>query len=161
MIRLFGSCLLALSLVSALAGCMDDRDVVDPTYPCSSSSDDVSVEGKWQLTGTGVRDECDDARLNTSRFQLGSPALTIAQGAELASFALKNGPVIQGGSFVLSNGKVDGTCVTFKIVESGPQGSQTWSFAGAKASSNAVTGVFNSGGPGGCKGSGTFAVSIK
>ncbi len=152
--------LLLFSLLWATA-CDNEPELESPDYPCDKYlSADAIVEGRWVITGYGLREECQDDRLNTDHFELGSAPLYITQSSDLSSIHIPNPPVIQGGQFKMTKGKVDGTCVSFEITEAGPQGKQAYSFSGAADGSN-VVGAFNLLGPEECEGYGQFSITIQ
>jgi hypothetical protein len=148
-------------LFIVVAGCWPfeldpDRFDVD-SVTCTGVPRDFA--GTWTLRGTGARQNCDDERLDTDRFDLRSSELvfrTVNDGFFFDRDA-SNVP----DTFDILDTELRSRCVEFTTVESTNRGSVRidWLARGTHEL-NQVEGRFEGQGPGSCEIAGNFRATV-
>lgn len=144
------------------AGCADlvssGADVEQPD-PCDLAADPRPVGGEWVMTGRGARHSCDNSRFNSPNFELLPLHLTVTQTDE--QLDLHHGGEVGGASLEMREAWVRGSCIKFRLVEIAADGGVIdYAFEGEVLRDGRAVGSFEGQGPGDCRSSGHFSITL-
>lgn len=134
-----------------------DFDVDQPR--CTGPAFDFA--GVWSITGTGLRDECDDENLNTNALDIRTRPLVFDVDGGRLSLDRQASDV--SASFSVVESDVRDACVTFTTREETELGVVTieWAAAAVQGSDSVrVEGEFAGNGPDECRMQGTFRLLV-
>lgn len=147
----------ALALVLTATGCVPIEDLLEDEDPCLRELGTAQVGGTWRITGQGSRSACTEERFNADEMDIRSIPLEIKQEGEVLTLAGN----IDG--FTFSNGKVDGSCVSFTTVEEArtPVNNLVFRWSGTVREDGLIVGSFDGEGPQSCVASGSFNIDVQ
>lgn len=172
--------LMLVLIASGCLGCWGDGD--DDDGPCDNPYTGASLDGAWELHGSGKRAGCEDRRLE-GKLELDTTAPLVIEAAAQPTFRDAGGPItdnesdafiqrIERADYELSGdelphkvtfaGQVQGSCVSFTLSEQLPTGDTlNYVLDGEIEDVGEIHGSFTGTGPEQCTSSGSFTATVR
>lgn len=144
-----------------LAGCEPLEEVLFDEFDedtCQSGASVPNLTGRWFLRGEGIRQACDDERLE-GPFQLSTYGAFLDVEQDVSTNRLRLATPVEGLTFF---GQVSGSCVYVEAEESVGEGRiARYVLNGIYVPDNGgVGGTFTGSGPGTCAAEGSFSLLV-
>ncbi len=143
----------------AILGCggisPDDFDFdYTPSNTCGGDAPDVT--GVWVIEGSGKRTDCSRESFDSDDLRVSSLSIPISYDADTETFEVGDG--LPAG-FELTNGSVNGSCISFNTEETAGDSDQSMLWEGKFSNDNTIEGEFTGNGPFRCQTSGEFRMT--